>query len=163
VELADAGLRCGNAAAARCPSTPALRSEPDAVTVSSSLPVDLLVEDYFYRYHYKMFPVVDDSKLVGCINTQNLSQVPRQEWNNHTVREITHECSIENTIHPDTDASTILATMNRTHQSRLMVVDGDRLLGVITLKDMLKYLSAKLDLEGDDELQAVTEEIKDEK
>jgi CBS domain-containing protein len=40
-----------------------------------------------------------------------------------------------------------LSTMSRTRNSRLLVVDGDRLVGVITLKDLLQFLSLKLDLE----------------
>jgi Zn-dependent protease/predicted transcriptional regulator len=123
---------------------------PQVVTVPPSIPVDRLVEDYFYKYHYKMFPVVEDSKLVGCINTQIIKQYPREEWNRHTVGEIVRECSPETAIDPDTDASTILATMNKTHQSRLMVVEGDQLLGVITLKDMLNHLALKWDLEGNE-------------
>jgi len=135
--------------------------KPEVVAVSPSTPVDRLVEDFFYKYHYKMFPVVDNSKLVGCINAQNLNQVPRQEWGTHTAQEITRECSLENTIDPDTDAATILATMNRTRQSRLMVVDGNHLLGIVTLKDMLKYLSTKLDLNDEEELKAMEEEIEE--
>lgn len=124
---------------------------PNAVTVPPGLPVDRLVEDYFYRYHYKMFPVVEDSRLVGCISTQNVKEIPRQEWDRRTVQEIVKECSVDNTIGPDTDATKVLAKMNRTRQSRLMVVDGENLIGVITLKDMLRYLSVKLDLKGEDE------------
>ncbi len=121
---------------------------PQVVTVPPSTPVDRLVEDYFYKYHYKMFPVVEESRLVGCINTQIVKQYPREEWNRHTVGEIVKECSPETAIDPETDASTILATMNKTRQSRLMVVEGSHLLGVVTLKDMLNHLALKWDLEG---------------
>ncbi len=37
--------------------------------------------------------------------------------------------------------------MNRTGNSRLMVTDGDQLVGIITLKDLLGFLSTKLDLD----------------
>jgi CBS domain-containing protein len=43
-----------------------------------------------------------------------------------------------------------LARMSRNNLSRLLVVQGDRLEGVVTLKDMLKFLSLKMDLEGGD-------------
>jgi CBS domain-containing protein len=43
----------------------------------------------------------------------------------------------------------VLTTMSRTGQSRLMVVDGERLVGVIALKDLLSFLQLKLDLEDD--------------
>jgi CBS domain-containing protein len=40
-----------------------------------------------------------------------------------------------------------LSLMARTGSGRLIVVEGNRLVGVITLKDMLKFLSLKLELE----------------
>jgi len=125
----------------------------DAVTVNPSLSLGQLVEDYFYKYHYKMFPVVENSsrKLVGCVNTQMVREVPRGEWYLHTVGEVVRQCSPENTINPTADAMEGLDTMNRTQQSRLMVVDGENLVGVITLKDMLQFLALKMDLEENDQ------------
>lgn len=38
--------------------------------------------------------------------------------------------------------------MNRTGHSRLMVLEGERLVGIVTLKDLLKLIALKLDLEG---------------
>jgi len=37
--------------------------------------------------------------------------------------------------------------MKRAGASRLMVVDGGRLVGVVTLKDMLEFLSLKIELD----------------
>ena len=37
--------------------------------------------------------------------------------------------------------------MNRSRESRLMVVEGSRLVGVLALKDLLDFLSLKVDLE----------------
>jgi len=36
--------------------------------------------------------------------------------------------------------------MNRTGSSRLMVTEGNRLAGIISLKDMLKFLELKVEL-----------------
>jgi Zn-dependent protease/predicted transcriptional regulator len=132
---------------------------PQVVTVPPSVPVDRLVEDFFYKYSFTMFPVVQDEKLVGCVNTQTVKQYPRDEWSRHTVGEIVRECDAETTIRPDTNVSTILATMNRTRQNRLMVVEGDHLLGVVTIKAMLNHLALKWDLEGEEEnLKKILEE-----
>ena len=40
--------------------------------------------------------------------------------------------------------------MNRTGNSRFLVVEGERLVGIVALKDLLKFLSLKMDLEGDE-------------
>ena len=42
--------------------------------------------------------------------------------------------------------------MHRTQNGRFLVMEGGRLTGVVTLKDMLKFLSVKLDLEESETL-----------
>jgi len=121
------------------------------VTVPGTLTVDQLVSDYIYEHHFKMFPVVDDGRLVGCVTTQQVKQVPRTQWAERTVAEITTPCSAENGIGPDEDALAALKHMSRHQVSRLMVVEDGILRGVVSLKDLLEFLALKLELEGDDE------------
>jgi CBS domain-containing protein len=102
-----------------------------------------------YRYHFKMFPVEEGSNLLGCITTATIRALPREEWDRTTVRGIMESCSADNTVPSDTDAMQAFSLMGRTGKSRLMVVDKGRLMGVITLKDFLKYLSVRMDLEDD--------------
>jgi Zn-dependent protease/CBS domain-containing protein len=119
----------------------------DPVTVSPGVSVEDLVEDYIYKYHYKMYPVVDKGRLVGCVTVSQVKEVPREQRREHSVGDLASTCSNKNTVEAGADAVKALATMNRTGASRLMVVDGDRLVGVVALKDMLKFLSLKIDLE----------------
>jgi Zn-dependent protease/predicted transcriptional regulator len=119
----------------------------DPMTVRPSMSVQQLVEDYIYKYHLKMFPVVDSDKLVGCVSTKQVQETPRQEWGHKTVRELATACSTENTIRPQADAMEALSKMSRTGSSRLIVVEGDHVVGMITLKDMLKFLSLKVELD----------------
>jgi Zn-dependent protease/predicted transcriptional regulator len=133
----------------------ALEGEPvrrfmktDPVAVSPSISIQQLVEDYVYKYHFQMFPIAEGSeKLLGCITTKELKEIPREEWGQKTVGEVATKCSAENTIEPQADATQALSLMARTGSGRLIVVEGNRLVGVITLKDMLKFLSLKLELE----------------
>jgi Zn-dependent protease/predicted transcriptional regulator len=119
------------------------------VTVPPSLPVVKLVEDYIYKHHHKMFPVVTDSNdILGCVTTNEIKNLPREEWGQHSVSEITRPCTEENTIAPEIDALRALLQMTRTGASRLMIVKGNRLLGIISLKDLLGFFSTKLNLEG---------------
>ncbi len=119
----------------------------DPLTVPPSTSVRQLVEDYIYKYHFKMFPVTEGpDKLIGCVTTKQLEGVPREEWNLKTVRDLATQCTPENTIEPEDDAIKALSLMARTGAGRLIVVEGNRMVGVITLKDMLKFLSLKLEL-----------------
>jgi Zn-dependent protease len=120
----------------------------DVVTAPPSITVYDLIEDYFYKYHYKMFPVTNNGTLKGCVTTKQIKELSRENWATSRVSDIVKPCSEENTISPDADAMKALSLMNSTGNSRLMVIEGNKLLGVISLKDMLKFMTLKLDLEG---------------
>ncbi|MDH3254930.1 MAG: site-2 protease family protein [Acidobacteriota bacterium] len=132
----------------------ALEGEPvsrfmhgDPVTVPRALSVADLVEQYVYRHHYKFFPVVDDGRLVGCVTTRSVKELPRSEWQRQSVGSITEECSPSNSIDPSADAMEALARMSREGISRLMVVESGRLVGILALKDMLGFLALKVEME----------------
>lgn len=121
----------------------------DPITVSRSISIRELVDEYIYRYHHKMFPVVSESnRLLGCVTTRDVKNVSREEWENHTVQEISSPCSESNVIGPDTDAMKALSLMSRTGNSRLMVVENGELVAIVSLKDLLRFISTKLELEG---------------
>ncbi len=123
-----------------------MQREP--VTVPPGTSIEGLVNDYFYRFHYKMFPVANGEGLVGCVTPKQVREMPREQWSQHHVDELTVPCSKQNTISPHADAMQALSTMNQTGNSRLLVVEENHLVGIVTLKDMLKFLSLKIDLEG---------------
>ncbi len=121
----------------------------DPVTAPASLSLQELVENYIYTYHYKMYPVVEKGKLLGCITTRQVKEVPREQWQQRTVGESVSGCSPENTVGPGMDALKALSIMSRTGNSRLMVADADQLIGIISLKDIMGFLSVKFDI-GED-------------
>ncbi|HUJ67152.1 MAG TPA: site-2 protease family protein, partial [Acidimicrobiales bacterium] len=73
-----------------------MQSQP--VTVPRRLSLRQLVEEYIYRFHYKMFPVVDDGRLLGCVTTAQVRAVPREEWDRQTVGAIVEPCSPANGV-----------------------------------------------------------------
>jgi Zn-dependent protease/CBS domain-containing protein len=119
----------------------------DPVTVKLDTTLDELVEDYVYKYHYKLYPVVRDSKLSGCVNLKQIKNVSKDEWPKRRVRDIMDDCNDKNTIDINTDAVKALSRMRKNDQSRIMVTRESQLAGVISLKDLLNFLSLKVDLE----------------
>lgn len=124
-----------------------MHKNPVSVTPSAS--VDELVNDYIYQHHFKMFPVTENGRVLGCVGTEQVKELSRDEWSAKTVGDIAEPCSEKNTIGPDADAAEALSTMQKTGSSRLLVVEQGRLEGIIALKDLMKFLSLKLDLEGE--------------
>jgi Zn-dependent protease/CBS domain-containing protein len=135
----------------------ALEGEPverfmrdEVVTVPPSVSVHQLVDDYIYKHHFKMYPVTEDGEIRGCVTTRDVQQVPRSQWDQRTVGEIAQACTDENTIAPDADAMDALSRMSRSKASRLMVVRDGRLEGILSLKDLLNFISLKVELgDGD--------------
>jgi CBS domain-containing protein len=70
-----------------------------------------------------------------------------EQWTVKTVADILQPCSEENTISPDADAMKALSRMNRNKVSRLMVTENGELRGILSLKDLLDFLSLKVELE----------------
>ncbi len=118
----------------------------DPAVVSPDINIEELVEDYIYRYHYKMYPVVKEGKLLGCVELKNVKDIPKEKRPSKKVRDIMEKCSESNTISQDEDAVKALSLMQQNKRSRLIVVNGDKLAGIISIKDLMDFLSIKIDL-----------------
>ena len=124
-----------------------MRSEP--VTVAPSISIAEWVEDYVYRHHYKMYPVVDGSRLLGCITIDSLQGLRRDDWPRMKVADVMEGRSASNTVEAGTDTLDLLSNiLNPAGRSRFMVVENDRLVGIIALKDLLELIALKLQLES---------------
>jgi Zn-dependent protease len=118
------------------------------IVVPPALDLRSWVEDYVYRYHRKMFPVASDGRVEGVIRTQMLTRFPRGEWDQHTVAEAMGQDVDALSIAPDTDALEALGRMQRTGSSRLLVTEGGQLVGIVSLKDLLRFFDLKIELEN---------------
>lgn len=125
--------------------------EDHPVTVSADTTVDHLVEDYIYKYNFNLYPVVHDGQ-VRCINVSDVKKVPQQDWGSHRVEEYARPCTADNSLLISENAMKAFSIMNRTGNSRLMVLtpQGD-FAGTVNQKDLVRYLSLKLSLSGSDQ------------
>jgi Zn-dependent protease/CBS domain-containing protein len=121
-----------------------MRREPVAVDPGTT--VDRLVSDYVYRHYYKSFPVVSGDRLLGWVVIDDVKEVPREEWGRAVVEGLMRPATEENTITSGEDVGVALDRMRQSGLSRLLVVDGGRLVGVLSLKDLIGYLQIARDL-----------------
>jgi Zn-dependent protease/predicted transcriptional regulator len=123
-----------------------MRRNPE--TVPPSVTVRSFVEDYVYQHHFKMFPVVEKSELLGSVSINDIGKIPREEWDSVTVRDVMKPRSDDNTISADMETEKLLTSMMHPgRQSRYMVVDDGQLVGVIALKDVLELIALKMEIE----------------
>lgn len=118
------------------------------IAVPSDISIRQLIDEYFYQYYHKMYPVVDSGTLSGCVSIADIKSIPKDEWEVRTVRDIAKRCTDENTADPTDDVMHVFAKLNRSGVSRLLVVDHAKLVGVLSLKDIMRFLSLKTDLDN---------------
>jgi Zn-dependent protease/predicted transcriptional regulator len=120
----------------------------DCVTVPAETPVQKLVEEYFYRHFYKVFPVVDATgRPVGVIGLKDVANANRDDWRSVRTADIMKPLTQDNTVSSDAPAYKVLQQMQRRQNSRLLVTDGQTLKGIITLRDIMSYLAVRDELE----------------
>lgn len=96
-----------------------------------------------------MFSVVDaNQKILGHISTRELKSVPRDRWLQTSVQSVMQPYNPQTVVSPGTNSTQALAMMRRLQISHLLVVQNGRLVGVLALKDLLDFVSAKLETEG---------------
>lgn len=83
--------------------------------------------------HHRGFPVVEDGKLVGIVTQSDLVNL---DVGNTPLKEIMTPHPV--TISPNASLSDVLYLLNRYKISRLPVVDGNKLVGIITRSDIIR-------------------------
>jgi len=121
----------------------------DPITVPPSITIEAWLEDYVYPHHYKMYPVVDDGRLLGSISIAAIRTLPKADRKMKHVRDIMEPVSGANSIPADMSTSELMTAMVQgTGKARYMVVDNGHLVGMISLKDLLELISLKLQIES---------------
>jgi Zn-dependent protease len=125
---------------------------PDPVTVPVALSLTDFVEEVVYRTRHDTYPVTDGAdRPRGLVAVGALSGVPREAWPSTSVMEIAEPIEAGGTVAPDLPAKVALDLMRKSGRSRLLVVDeGGRLVGLLTLKDLLETLTLRMRIEGEE-------------
>jgi len=120
----------------------------DPIAVVPNISIAAFIDDFVYRHHHRSFPVTRQGLLAGCVGTEQAAKIDRSAWSTTPVERIMAPCGPEDVVGPKADALAALAQMRRSGRSRLWVVEEGRLVGVLSLHDMLELLAVKLELEG---------------
>ncbi|SCZ55568.1 site-2 protease family protein [Thiohalomonas denitrificans] len=115
------------------------------VRVPSNTSLSDLVNRFSQGYPHTMFPVVEEDRLVGCVDANLAKRVPRSEWNEHTVMDYAHGCPVEDSLTPDSDAESALSAMSRRGDQLLMIVEHGILRGTLSLADLRRRVTMDSD------------------
>jgi Zn-dependent protease/CBS domain-containing protein len=114
------------------------------VTITEDISLQELVDQYFHKHYYKMYPVVKDHDLLGYISFEEIKNVPRDQWPVRKVKEVMRPCPPEMLVDASSSVVDALRKMVEEHAGRLIVLDEGKLYGIISLSDLKHIISFKM-------------------
>jgi Zn-dependent protease/CBS domain-containing protein len=110
------------------------------VTMPPQLSLQTAVDDFFVAYGYGGFPVMDDGRVIGIITVEDVQAIPQGLWSWRTVENVMRPASTGLFIAPDASMMQALEGMVRTGYDRLVVVDAERPVGLVTRSAVAQFL-----------------------
>lgn len=123
-----------------------MKRNPDSVP--PDITVKEFIDQYVYQSHHHFYPITGtEGDLLGYISLYQIKGLSQDDWTKTTVKNIMIPVSQFQTVTPNTSA---LDALNLIHQSEiptLLVVEGHKLVGILTAQDLFKRISLKIELE----------------
>jgi len=120
----------------------------NVVCVAPDLPLDQLVRDHILHHGYKGFPVVEEGRVVGLVTLNGVKQIREEERPTTPVREVMEAAEDTIRISPQASLADALRAMAASGSGRLLVLRGDKLVGLITKSGLLRFVEIKRILEA---------------
>ncbi|AGA90627.1 Zn-dependent protease [Thioflavicoccus mobilis 8321] len=115
----------------------------DFVEVLPHSTVERFVDEHLLGYSQRAFPVVVDDRLLGLVCLADVRQLPRERRAETRVSEIMTPYEQLHTLSPQDQASDAVALLAEHRVNQLPVVEGGRILGLVTREDILKWLALR--------------------
>jgi CBS domain-containing protein len=117
-----------------------------AVAVDTSMTISNFVNNYVFRYHHRLYPVVELNRFIGMIDVRSIKGVPSNEWPTTKIGAFLCDPAKYCVLDPDTAATEGLRRLLANNCAIAPVVRRDALLGVLTRSDVFKIIELKRDI-----------------
>jgi Zn-dependent protease/CBS domain-containing protein len=121
---------------------------PDPISVSPDISVQQLTEEFLLARSLKEVPVVLNQHLIGTVGIADVKVVPPAERSERRVADILQPIG-GSAIAIDARADEALGKMQQNGRGRLFILEDERLVGVLSLRDLLQHLSITSELQAD--------------
>jgi len=108
-----------------------------------------LIDEYFMRYRFGRFPVVEDlrsERLIGIISLHDIKSIERQKWPETRVGDIVKTIDEDEKVGMSMEISEAIKKMGKTGLGHLVIMSGNKLKGIITKSDVMRFIKLQSEL-----------------
>ncbi len=113
---------------------------PIQAVVPAEMPIRRVVEDYIYKVHADRFPVVSGQSLLGYISADEISRLPRDQWDLVPAERLARPYGISEMLSPNQSALAAFQKVNALGRPNLPVFNGKQLIGYLFFQDVANYM-----------------------
>ncbi len=106
-------------------------------TVERGMPLNSFMDKMLKEKHTG-YPVVDGGSVVGVVTLQDVTEIPRDRQGTMTVGDVMSGSVVS--VSPDSDALDASKILSKRDIGRLLVMEDDRLVGIVTRTDVVRSL-----------------------
>ena len=113
------------------------------VNVTKDITIQDLVDDYFMKYRFGRFPVIEDEKtqrFIGVISLHDIKGVSKEEWPKVKIGDIVKSVSESEKVDMSMEISDAIKRMGKNDLGHLVVMSGDKLRGIITKSEVMRFI-----------------------
>jgi len=110
------------------------------VSLSPAMTIEEAVNEYFLRYGYGGFPVMDNGKFLGIVTLKEIKNVPRDRWGGIPLADIAGPHDQRRELFPQDDIMRALQLMIQEDKGRIVVTKNGTVVGWITRNGIARYV-----------------------
>ena len=110
------------------------------VTIPPNLTLGRFLDDVMWSRRYTSYPVVENGRALGLLPFRRVAEVPRSEWDERRVEDCMVPREDVPVVDEDDELADALAELAESELGRALVLDGDRLVGFLSMTDLARAL-----------------------
>ena len=115
----------------------------DPVTARPDMTLGDFTDEVLSQRRHTTYPVVEDGRALGLLPFRCVAEVPRREWDTRLVRDCMIPRDRVPVVNEMDDAIDAAAELSDGDVNRALVLDGDRLAGLLSVTDVARALQIR--------------------
>ena len=118
----------------------------EVISVPSDMLIEQVIEDYFYKHNFVSFPVIDENTVKGIVTLDTLKTITKEERKSKRAVDITIPLNDNLRVSEKDSVSEAMEKIFSNRVGRVLVIDEDLLIGIVSRSDILKYIKINSEL-----------------